>query len=94
MLDGMPNEATKDVNDNSTILQFLIKEKKKEFQRVMNINLRHNQRIISILFNHMNESIEQSIIDFQKVKKAMKYLKLQYFDTNFTIKHSTKQKLI
>jgi len=93
MLDGMFDEAIKNVDDNSTTLRPLIKENKKEFQRVMNMNLRHNQRAIPILFNHMNKSIEQSIIGFQKVKKVMKYLKLQYFDIDFIAKHSTRQKL-
>lgn len=95
MPEGIPEEVADDVvGGTSTILRSLTKEEKKEYQRIMDMDLRHNQQAIPIMFNRMDSSIGQSIIGFKKAKKAMESLKLRYFDTSFTAKHAATQKLI
>lgn len=94
MPEGIPEEVADDVGGGtSTILRSLTKEEKKEYQRIMDMDVRHNQQAIPIMFNKMDDSIGQSIIGVEKAKKAMESLKLQYVDTSFAAKHAASQKL-
>ena len=55
--------------------RLLIRKERKKIQKNIKIWKRHNQRVISILYNKMNEFIKQFIVDCKTIVEIMRRLK-------------------
>ena len=96
MLDQIEKKMFDSTAEGDTSLQSrsLMRKERKEIQKNIEIWKRHNQRVISILYNKIEEFIEQFIVSCKTIVEVMRILKKQYLDTSFTAKHIARQKLL
>ena len=96
MLDQIEKKMSDPTVEDDTSLQSrsLMREERKKIQKNIEIWKRHNQRAISILYNKVEEFIEQFIVSCKTIVEVMRILKKQYLDTSFTAKHIARQKLL
>ena len=77
MLDQIEKKMLNSTVENNTSLQsrLSMRGERKEIQKNIKIWKKHNQHVVSILYNKMNKFIEQFIVDCKTFVEVMRILK-------------------